>query len=171
MDKDPSAFNWSPYFKHVVQTLEGKTEQHVAEREERMRSLVKVVACNITLNPPIEKGYEGPYSIIISSLCLESSCENVEEYRAGVAKLSSLLKPGGLLLIYSIDRQPEEKEGRYLVGSNYFYDFSVCYDLLASAFEEVGLSIFSVNRLEKKSDPAIDNCEKYMFVCAEKIKK
>ena len=170
LDKDPSGFDWSPYFKYVVQTLEGKAEEQVTEREERMRRLVKVVPCDITLDPPIEKGYEGPYDIVLSSLCLESSCENVDEYRAGVAKLSSLLKPGGLLLICSTEKQQEEKPSYYLVGSQYFYDLKFSYDDVVSSIKEAGLSFLSVDHLEVCVDPAIYNSPKYMFICAEKNK-
>ena len=170
LDKDPSAFNWSPHFKYVVQTLESKTEQQVAEREERMRSLVKVVPCDITLNPPIEKGYEGPYDIVISSLCLETSCNSVGEYRRGVLKLSSMVKPGGLLLIFSINMQPREEEPHYLVGSHCFYSLNVSYDLVASALEEAGFNIHSVDHVKLSQDPAIDNCEKFVSICAEKKK-
>ena len=170
MDKDPSAFDWSPYFKYVVQTLEGKAEQQVAEREERMRSLVKVVPCDITHNPPIEKGYEGPYDVVLSSMCLESSCENVDEYRAGVAKLSSLLKPGGLLLICSTEKQPEEEPAYYHVGSQYFYDLKFSYDDVVSSIKEAGLSILSVDHLEESFDPVISNVTNFMFICAEKNK-
>ena len=168
LDKDPSAFDWSPYFKYVVQTLEGKTEQQVAEREERMRSLIKVVPCDITLDPPIEKGYKGPYDIVISSMCLESSCESIEEYRASVSKLSSLLKPGGLLLILSTEKQPEEEQTYYRVGSQYFYDLKISCDAVLSSIKEAGLSILSVDHMKMSEDPAVSNCEKFMFACAEK---
>ena len=171
LDKDPSGFDWSPYFRHVVQTLEGKAEQQVAEREERMCSLIKLVSCDIALNPPIEKGYEGPYDIVISSLCLNTSCENMDEYRASVAKLSSLVKPGGLLLIFSTEQLPEEEPSYYLVGSQYFYDLKLTYDDVVSAIKEAGLNILSVDHLSEVSFvPAISNVTKFMFICAEKNK-
>ena len=168
LDKDPSAFDWSPYFKYVVQTLEGKTEEQVAEREERMRSLVKVVPCDITLDPPIEKGYEGPYDIVISFLCLGSCCNSVDEYCAGVVKLSSMVKPGGLLLIYSLDMKPWDELNYYRVGSHCFYDLNISCDLAISALEAASLSVISVSRLEMNQDPAVDNCDKFVFICAEK---
>ena len=171
LDKDPSAFNWSLYFKYIVQTLEGKTEHQVDEREERMRSLVKVVPCDISQDPPIEKGYEGPYDIVISFLCLVSCCNSVDEYHAGVVKLSSMVKPGGLLLIYSLDMQPGEEPNYYLVGSQYFYaGLNTSCDIVTSALEAAALNVLSVNRLEMNKDPSVDNCHKFVFICAEKKK-
>ena len=35
MDRYPSAWNWSPYFKYAVEVLEGKEESEAFKREER----------------------------------------------------------------------------------------------------------------------------------------
>ena len=169
LDKDPSAFDWTLRIEHVVKTLESKTEMHVAEREDRIRSLVKVVSCDITEDPPIEKGYEGPYDIVISRMCLETSCNNLDEYRAGIAKLTSLVKPGGLLLIYSIDMQPEDGPTGYYVGetgeSVRFENLYVSCDFIDSALKDTAvLSIRKMDKVEKS------NGERFVFFCAEKKK-
>ena len=164
LDKDPSAFDWSLHIKYVVQTLEGKAEQQVAEREERMRSLVKVVSCDITEDPPIDKGYEGPYDIVISCLCLETSCNNLDEYRAGIAKLTSLVKPGGLLLIYSIDMQPEDGPACYDVGQEHFESLCVSCDFIDGALKET--SVLSIRKTEKVKKQN----ERFVFFGAEKKK-
>ena len=167
LDKDPSTFDWSPYFKYVVQTLEGKTEQQVAEREERMRSLVKVVPCDISLNPPIENGYEGPYDVVICCLCLETCSNSVDEYRAGIAKLSSLIKPGGSLLISSLVEQNEDKEPHYFVGSHCFHNLDVSYDLITSSLKVARLNIVSVDYFERSHPTAAHSYEKFVFIHAE----
>ena len=170
LDKDPSAFDWSPYFKHVVQTLEGKTEQQVAEREIAMHSLVKVVSCDITLDLPIEKGYEGLYDIVICCLCLETMCVNIDEYRSRVVKLSTFIKPGGSLLLLSTKRQPVGEYGSYVLGSERFYDLNVSYDLVAHTLEEVGLDIFSVDHVDVRRAHTLGDSNGFMFICAEKKK-
>ena len=54
LEEDPNAFNWSPYFKYVVQTLEGGTAEAAKEREKRLRSITKgVVHCDITQARPL----------------------------------------------------------------------------------------------------------------------
>ena len=75
LDKDPSAFDWSPFFNYVVRNLEGKSEQ-----EERLRSLVKIASCDISLGQPIEKGYGGPYDVIPTMLSIESACQSEYDY-------------------------------------------------------------------------------------------
>ena len=78
LDKDPKAFNWSPYVNYMVETVEGGTIQDVEEREKRLRSIVKaVVHCDITQDIPIEKGYEGPYDVVMSILCISNACKSI----------------------------------------------------------------------------------------------
>ena len=44
-------------------------------REETLRKAIKVIVpCNITQDPPIAKGYEGPYDVMMSMLCIENCC-------------------------------------------------------------------------------------------------
>ena len=41
-------FNWTPHFKYIVQTLEGKTESEAKEREKELRQkLENAIPCNI----------------------------------------------------------------------------------------------------------------------------
>ena len=64
-DHDTSAWDWSPYFKHVVETIEGKSEREAFEREVTMRKVIKaIIPCDISSEHPIANGYEGPYDIL-----------------------------------------------------------------------------------------------------------
>ena len=88
---------------------------------------------------------------------------------SGIAKLSSMVKPGGSLLFYSLVRQPEEEESYYSVGSHCFYSLNISYDVIVSSIEEAGLNMLSEDHLEMSEDLAISNCIKFIFVCAEKL--
>ena len=101
LDKDPSAFNWSPYMEYIVQKLERGTVQEVAEREKRLRSVVKaVVHCDITQDPPIERDYQGPYDVVMSLLCISAGCKSHDDYLKAISRLANLIKSGGYLLLY-----------------------------------------------------------------------
>ena len=63
LDRDPSAFDWSPYFQYVTKILE-ENEQEAIVREDKVRSLIKLAYCDITTDTLIEKGYEGPYDVV-----------------------------------------------------------------------------------------------------------
>ena len=116
--RDAEAFDWSPYFDHVVQTLEGKGEEEAREREERLRETVKDVAyCNIEEDPPIRTTCPGPYDVIIDSGTLTASSRSKEMFEVGVRKIVGLLKPGGTLLSFTSDRNMDGPEtGTYTIG-------------------------------------------------------
>ena len=76
LDGDADAFNWSPHFDYVVKTLEGKGEKEAREREQRMRKISKVVFCDALSETPMEKGYEGPYDILLEFGCLNAACSD-----------------------------------------------------------------------------------------------
>ena len=50
---------------YVVKAFDGKGEKEAREREQRMREVLKVVFCDALSETPMEKGYEGPYDIIM----------------------------------------------------------------------------------------------------------
>ena len=82
LDNDPNAPDFTALFKYVVQALEVKGKDEVVKRQDDLRRLVKgVIPCNILCDPPLlVPGYEGPYDIILSSLCLTAACTIHEEY-------------------------------------------------------------------------------------------
>ena len=166
--RDPTAFNWSPFFDHVVQKLEGKVEEEAREREEKLRQVVKdVIHCDINEDPPVQKGFEGPYDVVMDSWCLAPACETREAYEKGIAKLAGLLKPGGTLMIFASQRtQP----GSYSAGSAVFKSLPLSGEYVAKVLQEQGFSEVSVNLRSREgtsndTDPTTTG---YMFVTAKK---
>ena len=130
-------FDWSPYFRYVVQELEGEGEGAVKEREGNARDLVtSVVHCDITQDPPIERGYDGPYDVVVCSLVLEGASNSREEYRCNAARLAKLVKPGGYLFYYGIDN----KNGYYTFGDHCLPNLHFCNHCLLCAFKDAGFS-------------------------------
>ena len=146
LDKHPDAFDWSPFFSHVVKDLEGKGEKELEERQELVRSLVKaVVPCDLTQDPPIERGYDRGYDVVISSLCLEAVMQTSAEYKRGVEKLAKLVKPGGLLLLVGAELKSGPEV--YGVGDQSFKGFSVTTELAVQAMKEAGMSDVSFEKV------------------------
>ena len=118
LDDKPEAFDWSPYFRHVVCDLEGRGDGEVGVREALVREKVKkVVSCNIYNSPFIEEGYEGPYDVVSSSCCLEAVGVTREDFKLNVKKLAAFLKPGGTILLYLTERDMKAEKGEYYIGS------------------------------------------------------
>ena len=144
LDGDSAAFDWAPHFTFVVRDLEGKGEQEVAERQDLVRKLVKaVVHCDITQDPPIERGYDQMYDVVISSLVLEDASQNLDEYASNASKLSKLVKPGGLILIYGV----ENKLCYYKVGNRKFPDVYITPEFAVQAFKDAGFYNISLDKL------------------------
>ena len=60
-----------------------------------LRKVVKVVVhCDVLAEPPIEKGFEGLYDVLIESGCLLAACSTTESFKKGLVTLSRLLKSG-----------------------------------------------------------------------------
>ena len=102
LDRGPSAWDWTPYIKYVVCDLEGKDKSKVQKQEEDLRKAVKaIIPCDITQDPPIAKGYEEPYDVVVSILCMENGCLTRQEYKTAVKRIAALVKRDGSLLLYT----------------------------------------------------------------------
>ena len=101
-NSDPHAHDWSPYFRHVVQTLEGNPDPHAAiQREMELRSKFKeLLLCDIRANDvfrevsiPLES-----FDVISTNFCLDVVSNNVEEYAKNIRQICRYLKPGGFIV-------------------------------------------------------------------------
>ena len=139
---DMAAFDWSPHFSFVVEELEGKGEEEVVERQEQVRKLVKaVVHCDLTQDPPIDKDYDKLYDVVISSMVVECIAQNYDEYNILMSRLSKLVKPGGLLLLYGV-----ENNEFYTVGDFTFKNFPISSEMAMAAVKNAGFADVSVDK-------------------------
>ena len=141
LDKDPTAYDWSAYFKHVVQTLEKKSAEETVERERELRKKVSaVVSCDINQEHVIAEGYEGPYDVVMSFHCLDAGCRSLDSYKQGIASFASLLKPGGRLLLYTSKRENVDV-GFYMVNEKMVYDaLPLSKEFVLKAMDQAGLA-------------------------------
>ena len=112
-NKDPNAYDWSPYFKHVVNTLEGQSDPDaVTKRMELLRSKIDdVLFCDAKLTNMVPKLRPSKVDIVVSNACIESLVKSVEEYESIIERIKDLLNPKGFFLtmvnlgcsVYDID--------------------------------------------------------------------
>ena len=146
LNKNPNAPDFTPIFKYVVQDLEGKGEDEVLKRQDDLRCLVKgVVPCNILCDPPLlAPGYEGPYDIVFSSLCVSCATTTHEEYSQAIGRLTRHIKPGGKLILNSVEGTEEHRY--YCVGSEKFYSLSVTPELINDVLTRNGYKDINITR-------------------------
>ena len=155
LDSEPDAFDWWPYFTHVVQELEGKGKEEARERQELVRKVGKIAHCDINQDPPIQRGFDDQYDVLIVSLVLEGTSRSLEEYRAGLSRLAKLVKPGGTILYYGV----ENNYGYYTVGDRSFPAVTVNDEMTLSAFADAGFSDVTVTPA-----PVVDPEVSFRFV-------
>ena len=148
---DREAFDWSPHFSHVVKELEGNGDEEVAKRQTLVRNVVKaVVKCDLTREPPIEPGYEQPYDVVMSSLCIEAVIKSNDEYQNMLTKLVSLVKPGGHLLLYGVEVQGDG--GYYVVGDENFSSVGPSLEFAMHAMLECCMEIVTTKKFKASSE-------------------
>ena len=157
LDHSPSAWDWTPHIKRVVCDLEGKEESEVKKREDDLQKAVKaIVPCDITQDPPIAKGYEGPYDVVMSMLCIENGYLTRQGYKAAVKRISTLVKRDGTLLLYTTIRNREANDntpGYYYVGEQRIVQVALPLEFVQATLNECGFSVEKTNTLpEKESD-------------------
>ena len=175
LEKEPGAFDWSPHFDYVVKTLEGGEERDAREREERMRHVTKgVVWCDyFGKEGIIEKGYEGPYDVVLESNSLQAACTSVESYKQCVKLLAGLLKPGGTLAMYGEDTSMETTTLPYMVSDKEFSVLCLSRECIRSILIELGFVDVKVDFISKDASkrPILFNLHKgmngYYFISAK----
>ena len=101
-NNDPNAYNWTPYFNHIVNKLEGQSGPNVvAERQQKIRKILKdVVYCDINADDIIPS-ITFPVNIITTSYCLEHHNKSLELYESALRKLYDMLALKGFLALLS----------------------------------------------------------------------
>ncbi len=98
LSNSPGCYDWSFYVKYIAE-LEGTPHESELSERAMKEKMAAVVQCDITVDSFISEGYEGPYDIVLSSLCMENACKSIEDYRAAMKKLVSLVNKEGYFFI------------------------------------------------------------------------
>ena len=141
MDNVPTGFDWTPYFEYVVRYLERKQEEDAAKKRMKLvRSAVKaIVPGDLTKDLVIKSGYEGPYDIVHLALTLDVTAKSVEDYKAQVKKIASLVKPGGKLILLEPERHMDQEYSYNHAGHSWKY-LGVSNQFVAKTLEEAGFT-------------------------------
>ena len=95
-NNDPKAYDWSPYFRYVIDTLEGNGSPNaVVEREKMLRSVVKdSFTCDVQKSPLTPAFLKSP-DIVCTNFCIEFSAVSKERYDAVLKEIFEMLRPNG----------------------------------------------------------------------------
>ena len=141
LEKHPKAHDWTLFFKYVVIDIEGGEEKDVAVREKKLRSSIKaIIPCDVTKDPLLPMEFmEELYDVISSTLCLDCACKTVDDYNAAVKRFFQLLKSGGKIFIYGLERNTEfSHQAMYKVENEFFHNIRLSKELITNALENAG---------------------------------
>ena len=168
---EEGSYDWSLFFKYVVQFLEGKTDDAAActARENLLRNrLTSIVACDITKENPLESGiHKNEYDIIQTSLCLEAACQSYEEFKSGIKKLTFMLKKGGLMVVITVEGQTF-----YIIDDKKWYTLCLTDVQVREALVEAGLEVLEMERepapAEVLENPIVADYKALVYFVAKK---
>ena len=145
-DNDPKAHNWMPYIAHVVNILERNADSEAALVRERIlrNRLHSIVSCDINADEGKLLGcgvVQERFDIISLNGCVETAVNSSSQYLTCLAKLKTLLKPGGLLIgVQLLDAT------WWKVQDETYNCFPITEDMVTASLQQAGFSI-----LEKKT--------------------
>ena len=167
-EKD-GAHDWSNYFKKIVCELEKVTGDTAwCDREKLLRQRVTaIIGCDIVQDYPLSIKQD-PFEIISTSFCLEIACSTFHEYKAAVKKLVSLLKPGGFLTMFIVER-----ETFYRVGQKKWPTLPVTLEQVKEALADAGMVVLVAERdpasIHDIENPTISDYKAVLFVAAQRV--
>ncbi|KAM4651558.1 indolethylamine N-methyltransferase-like [Discoglossus pictus] len=164
LNKDPSAFDWTPIIKFVC-GLEGNSENWKTKEETLRRTVQQVLNCDVTKNNPLEPHVLPPADCVLSCLCLEAPCKDIDEFRNTLKNLKNLIKPGGHLIVLSV------------LNCTFWYSGKTCFssvkinkESMEKVFIEAGYEIkkMAVEQRLEKIGQDISDYDSYYYIHANK---
>jgi hypothetical protein len=160
LDENPNAFNWKPFFNYVLDIKQGHHDNEI-EYEIKLRSALKngkIFRCDVNgenslfIDDTNSNNHQQQFDMIYSNSCLESACSSYDIFRRTIGRFSDILKPGGILLIFSYQNSTS-----YVFNGNKFTDLPLNEEIIRTAFIETDhLTEPVCISLDLKSDPTRD---------------
>ncbi|XP_075696841.1 indolethylamine N-methyltransferase-like [Rhinoderma darwinii] len=134
--REPGTFDWSEIVKTVCD-LEGDSRDNWVEKENKLRSRIKKVQkCDVTESNPLGPSVIPLADCMITALCLETACSDIDEYCRSLKNITTLLKPGGHLVLIGV-----LGDSFYRVGEKSFFCLPLDEQTVRNAVIDAGYSI------------------------------
>ncbi len=144
---DADAFDWTHFIKTTL-VLEGRDYSHesVQAREKQIRqNVTQVMSCDANRPSPLHENAR-QYDVLVSNFCAESATNDGEQWRWFVQNITSLLSPGGRLVMSAL-----KGADSYAVGDEVFPAVFILEDDLLQALGDAG---FAEDSIQIESVPA-----------------
>jgi 2-polyprenyl-3-methyl-5-hydroxy-6-metoxy-1,4-benzoquinol methylase len=156
IDGDHRAFDWNPFIRRALQLEAGLQSPHLVGLDQASyasttsravddralaikRKITRLVQGDVRQIHPLGIESCNVYDILISAFCLETAARDAEEWKGFVARISAMLKPGGVLLLVSV-----EDSVAYRVGHRYFSNVCINEGMLKETLSSCGYAVDSI---------------------------
>ena len=116
----------------------GKTFIEKKKKKKKKKVVKGVVHCDALAEPPIEKGFEGPYDVLLEGGVLNMAYTTAEGFKKGLVRLSHLLKSGGTIIMWGVDIIMSQSAIVFTVGDNKYNLLCLEKEFVADAVKEAG---------------------------------
>ncbi len=160
----PQSFDWTEFIETTL-ALEGNdySRQGIVLRENEIRQRVtNLLHCDANLPQPIQTDVSG-YDVLVSNFCAESATDNLEQWRKFVGNITSLIKPGGRLIMSTL-----KGASSYGVGKEIFPAVNIMEDDVKELLVDIGFDCASIQIDSVPADRPSRHYQGLMFVTAIK---
>ena len=168
--KDPNAYNWTPYFKYIVNKLEGISDSDaVVQREELLRGKLKDSLFLDMKSASMLPGYPGKpeFDIIYTGFCIESIAASLQDYKDIMERVYNMLNPNGFLLMLA-----SQGCTWYSVNEVVYPTYPIHITDVLSTLNELGLTLCYIENIKKVYEDGVryyNNKKYYGCYVAQKI--
>ncbi|XP_030077009.1 nicotinamide N-methyltransferase [Microcaecilia unicolor] len=164
LKEEPGAFDWSEVVKFVCE-LEGDREKWIEKEAKVRRTVKRILKCDVNKRNPLEPLVLPAADCLLTSLCLQAACKDEDGVYSAMENMSSLLKPGGYLVMGGVLGSTF-----YTVGGKTFFNMPLHKDLLEKAISQSGFEI--LQQITQNITNPITKSDYYghYFILARKLK-
>ncbi|KAG8453315.1 hypothetical protein GDO86_000089 [Hymenochirus boettgeri] len=162
IQSDEDAFDWHVAFKYMME-LEGNSEGWEAKEEKLKKSINHVLKCDLSKESLVDTDLVPTADCLFTAWILDVVSEDKTSYRQNLKKISSLIKPGGHLVMIA-----DINTSWILVSGHKFHVLSYDEVFLKNALKDEGYSIKCYETVEREVDTDICDYKKVVFVIAYK---
>lgn len=163
----PDAFDWTQFVKATL-VLEGRnySPEGVKSRENEIRRKVtRVMACDANGANPLN-GISWQYDVLVSNFCAESATDDRAQWRRFVRNITSLLRPGGRLVLSAL-----KGADSYAVGEEVFPAVFILEDDLIQVLGDAGFCQDSISIESVPADRPSRHYQGLMLATATKSRE
>ena len=149
LDNDPKAFNWDSYIKLALEEENAPTTpQAIAQRAAEMRrKITLLMACDALADAPLGRENTVQYDLVVAQAVTETVSSSVSEWIRVIQNISTLVTPGGWLLISVLTGT-----AGYYIGDKLFSCVDLTDDDIRQGYRAAGYNLNTL-RLEKLAAP------------------